>query len=81
MSDVPLTEPHSAAMRDPNRKPDRPFILPGKDYPLADWELQKIKELAQRMYKECYIGHIPEDQWEKFAAFAFFYQRGSIPVG
>lgn len=32
-----------------------------------------VELLAERMYKECYLGHIPWEQWRKLAEFAIKY--------
>lgn len=36
---------------------------------------KEIQELAWRMYKECYIGHIPWENWLKFAEFCLQYSE------
>jgi len=36
---------------------------------MADPQDAEIERVASRMYSECYIGHIPWEQWKKFAEF------------
>lgn len=58
----------------------KPPIIPDGWTPDKDDEVA-ISEIQERMYQECYIGHIPPDQWRTFAIFCYWWQRGSVTVG
>jgi hypothetical protein len=43
--------------------------------PLIDNPKSEIEEVANRLYAECYLGHIDTEQWLKFAQFCVGYRN------
>jgi hypothetical protein len=55
-------------------------IIPKNAPPLDDEEEAEVKRIESLLYKECYRGHIPPEQWHEWALFCFYYQRAGIPA-
>ena len=52
-------------------------IIP-KKFKLDDNQKIAIGSILESMYEECYIGHIPPEQWTRFATFCFFYAQKEV---
>jgi hypothetical protein len=56
-------------------------VIPKDAPPLTREEEAQVQVLQTRLYKECYRGHIPDEQWREFALFCFHYGKQAHQEG